>query len=595
VDGSPVKGPEDALVTLVEVSDFQCPFCKRAVPTLKQIESTYGGKVRFVFKHNPLVIHDKAMAAAVAAEQARVLGGDAKFWEMHDQLFAISPELDRTMVLPAAERIGLDASTFRAGLDSGKLEARIRKDQELVTSLGASATPTFFINGRKLEGALPFEQFRGVIDEELAKAEARVKAGTPARQVYAAIIEGGLTRAPAPPPSAAAPAPALPQASRVPVRPDDPVRGPKVAKVTVALFSDFQCPFCARVEPALKQIADTYPKDVRIVWKHQPLPMHPAAMPAAEAAEAAREQRKFWEMHDRMFAAQQQLSPSQFETWARELHLDLGKFSSALEQHRFRSRIDEDMKLASAVGATATPTLFFNCRQVVGAKPFDELRGIIDQEIQKADDLVSAGTKLDGAFYDAICDRNVKALVARAPSPAAPMEVPLRANDPVRGNARAPVTIVEFSDFQCPFCARGEDMLGQVRKAYGEKVRIVWKHQPLSIHPNAFPAAVAAEAAREQGKFWEMHDRMFANQAALSVESYERWAGELGLDLGKFRRSLQERSLAQRVADDSSLGGRIGADGTPTYFVNGERVLGAVTFEQMKIVIDRQLSRSAHR
>src|SRR5262249_23036816 len=112
VDDSPVKGPEDALVTLVEVSDFQCPFCKRAVPTLKQIESSYGGKVRFVFKHNPLSIHDKALVAAMAAEQARVQGGDKKFWEMHDQLFSISPELDRTMLVPAAERIGLDVATF---------------------------------------------------------------------------------------------------------------------------------------------------------------------------------------------------------------------------------------------------------------------------------------------------------------------------------------------------------------------------------------------------------------------------------------------------------------------------------------------------
>src|SRR5262249_2806754 len=162
--------------------------------------------------------------------------------------------------------------------------------------------------------------------EELGKAEARVKAGTPAREVYAAIISQGLTRAPAPPPSAAA-APAAPQAGRVPVRPDDPVRGPKVAKVTVTLFSAFPCPFCPRprrVHPARHQLPQPSPKDAPIVWTHPPLPMHPSAMPAAEAAEAAREQRKFWEMHDRMFAAQQQLSPAQFETWARELHLDLG-------------------------------------------------------------------------------------------------------------------------------------------------------------------------------------------------------------------------------------------------------------------------------
>ena len=593
VDDSPVKGPADALVTVVEVSDFQCPFCKRALPTLKQIESTYGSKVRFVFKHNPLSFHDKAMAAAVAAEQARAQGGDTKFWEMHDQLFAISPELDRTMLVPAAERIGLDAAAFKAGLDSGKFDARIRRDQQLVTSLGAGATPTFFINGRKVEGALPFEQFKKIIDEELARAEERVKAGTPPKQLYAALIDQGLTQAPPQPPSAARPA-APPLASRVPVRADDPLRGPKVAKVTLVLFSDFQCPFCARLEPTLKQLTEAYPRDVRIVWKHQPLTMHPQAMPAAEAAEAAREQGKFWEMHDKMFAAQQQLSVGQYESWARELGLNLGKFKSSLDEHRHRSRIDEDAKLASAVGATGTPTLFLNCRQVVGAKPFEELRGIVDQEIQKAADLINGGSKLDGAFYDQICDRNVKSLVAQAP-PAPTVEVPLRADDPIRGNTRAPVTLVVFSDFQCPFCSRAEGTLAEVRKVYADKVRIAWKHQPLSIHPNAVPAALAAEAAREQGKFWEMHDKMFANQAALSPEAYDRWAAELGLDLDRFRRSQKEQRLAQRVADDSSLGSRIGAGGTPTFFINGERVVGAVSFEQLKVVIDRQLSRSARR
>jgi protein-disulfide isomerase len=373
------------------------------------------------------------------------------------------------------------------------------------------------------------------------------------------------------------------------------VRGPKVAKVTVAVFSDFQCPFCARVEPTLKQIAETYPRDVRIVWKHQPLAMHPNALPAAEAAEAAREQGKFWEMHDRMFAAQQQLSPTQYETWARELHLDLGRFRSSIDGHRNRARIDEDVKLAGSVGATGTPTLFLNCRQVVGAKPFDEFKAIIDQEIQKAEDLVKSGSKLDGNFYDQICERNVKSIVAQAPPPAALVEVPLRPDDPIRGSARAPVTVIVFSDFQCPFCARAEGTVAEVQKTYGEKVRIAWKHQPLNIHPNALSSAIAAEAAREQGKFWEMHDRMFANQAGLSPDSYEKWAGELGLDLERFRRSLSDRKLAQRVAEDSSLGARIGAAGTPTFFVNGERVVGAVPFEQMKTVIDRQLGRSARR
>jgi len=121
---------------------------------------------------------------------------------------------------------------------------------------------------------------------------------------------------PAAPPSLAAaprPRPSTPPPAvyrKVPLRADDPVRGSPQAPVTVAVFSDFQCPFCGRVEPTLKQVADTYGDKVRFVWKHQPLPMHPNAMPAAIASEAARAQGKFWEMHDKLFAAQADLSPA---------------------------------------------------------------------------------------------------------------------------------------------------------------------------------------------------------------------------------------------------------------------------------------------
>ena len=118
------------------------------------------------------------------------------------------------------------------------------------------------------------------------------------------------------------------------------------------------------------------------------------------------------------------------------------------------------------------------------------------------------------------------------------MQVTLRPDDPVRGSSRAPVTLVAFSDFQCPFCARAEPTLAELLKTYGDKLRVVWKHQPLSGHPQAMPAALAAEAARQQGKFWEMHDRLFSHQAELSPQAYERWAAELGLDVARFKERL---------------------------------------------------------
>jgi protein-disulfide isomerase len=415
VDDSPVKGPADALVTIVESSDFECPFCKRVGPTMKQVEENYRGKVRFVFKHNPLPFHPKAMPAAIAAEEARAQGGSAKFWEMHDRLFDSAPALDRPALEEAARAAGLDMASFRKALDEQRHEARIKRDQALVVGVGAAGTPTFFVNGRKIPGAVPYEMLKGVIDEELAKADALVKSGVAPKDVYARIMEKAATApvmlAPAPGQAAAAPPPAAPPAAgpqKIELRPDDPVRGPKVAPVTVAVFSDFQCPFCSRVEPTLAQLQKAYPDDVRVVWKQLPLAMHPQAMPAALASEAAREQGKFWEMHDLMFQNQGKLSPAQYEAWAKELGLDLARFQAASAAPATRARVDEDARQGARVAPQGTPTLYVNCRPVVGAQPYEVFQRIVDEELARVAEMRKAGVKIDAAFFERICEENVK-------------------------------------------------------------------------------------------------------------------------------------------------------------------------------------------
>ncbi|HET6413406.1 MAG TPA: thioredoxin domain-containing protein [Anaeromyxobacter sp.] len=427
--------------------------------------------------------------------------------------------------------------------------------------------------------------------------------------VTAGSLGLGGRRPTAPPPPQAAPAPRPrpaappPTAYRdVPVEPGDPLRGPAEAPVTVVVFSDFQCPFCGRLEPTLAQLQQAYPGKIRFVWKHQPLPMHPNAVPAAIAAEAARDQGKFWEMHDKLFAAQQDLTPAAFERYAGELGLDLPKFKAALLEKHGQDHIAADQALAAKLGVTGTPTMFFNCREVVGALPYEMLKQVMDEELKKADALLGGGTA-GSDFYAKACKANLS-LPAPAPAPAAEAPPPapaqvvaadalgLRGDDPVRGNVRAPVTVVLFSDFQCPFCGRIEPTLVEVQKAYGDKVKLVWKHQPLPMHPQAEPAAVAAEAAREQGKFWEMHDKLFQNQQALSPQVYAQFAKEIGLDMQKFEASLQSGRGKARIQEDEAVAGRIGVNGTPTLFVNGERVVGAVPFDTIKAVIDRQLARN---
>ena len=415
VDDSPARGPADALVTIVESSDFECPFCKRVGPAMKQIEENYRGKVRFVFKHNPLPFHAKALPAAIAAEEGRAQGGPAKFWEMHDRLFDSAPSLDRPALEAAAKAAGLDMTAFGKALDEKRHEARIRRDQALVNGLGANGTPTFFVNGRKIPGAVPYETFKAVIDEELARAEALVKSGVPAREVYARIMEGAAAAPvmlPVPAgqqaaPAAAPPAPP-PQVQKIDLRPDDPQKGPRVAPVTVVVFSDFQCPFCSRVEPSLAQLQKAYPNDVRVVWKNLPLAMHPQAMPAALAAEAAREQGKFWEMHELLFQNQGQLSPEQYVAFARKLGLDEAKFQAASGSAATRARVEEDARLGARVAPQGTPTLYVNCRQVVGAQPYEVFQKMVDEQLARTADLRKAGAKVDGTFYERICEDNLK-------------------------------------------------------------------------------------------------------------------------------------------------------------------------------------------
>ncbi len=164
-DDDPSIGSENASVTIVEFSDFQCPFCARAVPTVKQILKEYDGKVKIVYRDFPLGFHENAQKAAEASECADEQG---KFWEYHDLLFENQGNLDAVSLKKYAKDLKLNTSEFDACLDSGKYAAEVQKDASDGQSYGVSGTPAFFINGRLVSGAQPFENFKKIIDEELA-------------------------------------------------------------------------------------------------------------------------------------------------------------------------------------------------------------------------------------------------------------------------------------------------------------------------------------------------------------------------------------------------------------------------------------------
>jgi protein-disulfide isomerase len=171
-------------------------------------------------------------------------------------------------------------------------------------------------------------------------------------------------------------------------------------------------------------------------------------------------------------------------------------------------------------------------------------------------------------------------------------DVELDPADPSIGNAKAPVTIIEFSDFQCPFCLRVAPTLKKIRATYGDRVRVVWKDFPLTqIHPQAFKAGEAGHCAAEQGKFWEYHDQLFGNQQALMPEDLKTYAASVGLDAERFNSCLDMSKHAEVVRDGVAQGTRLGVNSTPTVFVNGRRVSGAQPYEVFAGVIDEELSR----
>ncbi|HEY6080516.1 MAG TPA: thioredoxin domain-containing protein, partial [Polyangiaceae bacterium] len=276
--GDPVLGPADALVTIVQFSEYQCPYCKRVEETLAQLSKQYAKDVRIVWKDSPLPFHERALPAALLARFAFEKRGNQAFWKLHDALFSSQPKLDDQDLRELAEQQGFAWSQVEAAIGARKGMSKIEESQQLADDFQVRGTPHFFINGRRLVGAQPLASFTGLVDEQLAQARALTERGVPRSKVFAELMKVAQN----PPP---------PQQKHLPPPADAASRGKASAPVVIQVFSDFQCPFCKRVSPTLGELEQEFGGSLRIVWRHLPLPFHPHAQLAAEAAQEALAQR----------------------------------------------------------------------------------------------------------------------------------------------------------------------------------------------------------------------------------------------------------------------------------------------------------------
>jgi protein-disulfide isomerase len=212
--------------------------------------------------------------------------------------------------------------------------------------------------------------------------------------------------------------------------------------------------------------------------------------------------------------------------------------------------------------------------------PFPEIKDRIVQYLTQG-----AQQKAQAAFLEKLkADAQVEILIS-------PPRVTVAATGPSIGSEKAPVTIVEFSDFECPFCVRAEATVKQVMKEYEGKVRLVYRDFPLPFHSHAQKAAEAAHCAGDQGKYWDMHETLFSNQQALGTDELKGHAKKLGLDSSKFDKCLDSGEKAKLVEENKKAGAEVGVSGTPAFFVNGILISGAQPFSEFKTIIDKELAK----
>ena len=354
VAGKQTLGDKNAKLTLVEFTDYECPFCGRhfrdtAPKILKDYIET--GKIRYVFNDLPLSMHQHAKKAAEAALCA---GEQGKYWEMHDLLFANQQALDNANLIAYATKLGLDTPAFQKALESGKYEPQVNANAAEAARLGFTGAPSFAI-GLTQPNDAPVKVIKTII-------------GAQVYENFQRELADALKPQPSPP------AGAVPVAADS-VAPQNPAvgtsisvegkqfKGKKDAKLTLIQFSDYECSFCGQlardtIPSVIKDYVET--GKLKFVFGDLALAGHSHAIKAGEASYCAAEQGRYWEMHDILFSNQGALEMPNFLNYAKDLELDVDKFRQCLNTNRFASQIAQSSAAAQKAGFVSTPV------QVIG-------------------------------------------------------------------------------------------------------------------------------------------------------------------------------------------------------------------------------------
>ncbi len=583
----PVLPPRTAAVEIVEVSDFECPFCSRAQPTLESLRKRYGKAVSFRFIHQPLPFHTRAEPAARAAEAAR---RQNRFEPMKRLLYERQMALTDDDLMGYAKELKLNVKKFAKDFADPTIAELVQRDIKIATALGATGTPTFFINGLMLRGAQPVEVFQEAIDAELA-ARATPKTAGPTwiqertlanHPVLHGFVYGGVEPSVTPPPAAA-------QDMSVYAAKVDPTRdgilGPLHAPVTAVVFTGYQCPFCKKLEPTLAALQSKYNDKLRIVIKHNPLPFHSNGRLFASAAICARiaGPKAFADMHQALMAIDDPAASdiNGITNLASAIGLDAAEFQACLNAPGTAQRLAADMDLAGSVTARGTPNTFINGVKLTGAKPIEAFTSVIDQALLDAQKHLAAGVPLEALYDKLIVDGKVFELLDSQTKTFSHSPMPLL------GDPTASIRLSLFVDFQCPFSERVFGVLDDLVQAGKGRVAVELRHFPLSFHQRAREFALASLCANDQGRAWEFARSLFEN--AKQDDPLAEAALASGVDLASLNRCVAAETHVGLIDRDLAEGIAAGVKGTPTAYLNGRKwnPTGGFSAEQLESTLDR--------
>jgi protein-disulfide isomerase len=330
------------------------------------------------------------------------------------------------------------------------------------------------------------------------------------------------------------------------------------APIKIEVFSDFQCGYCRQFAPAIRELETKGVSGVptKIVFKHFPLNFHPDAPLAHQAALAAREQGKFWKMHDLLFANQTALKRPNLIAFAQKLGLDMVRFQRDLTSPRIRRIIDADQAEGEKRGVRGTPTFFVNGREYSGTRSFEQLAKLVQEEKAR----VWALSEITDAML-------------------------------AKGPADAPVTLEFFADLQSPVSLPALEMLDQLASHYRSAVRVQFRNFPLAFHPHAGMAHAAAMAAARNGRFWEFAGFLLGHQESLREQDLIGYAAKLGIDEAQFAGMVHDRRYAPRVDADREAGLKRGLRGSPVIFVNNRRIDGVPSLQTLTEYVEAELAK----